>query len=906
MTVSLSFQAAGSATASADLGLVWEYLGVDGWSAVDSVTPSPERAGTLTASGSVGLTLPPVPLRQVGGRAGRWVRVRITAGGYGAPAEYEPVDPANPARGFRLKPGTGTLAPPRLHSLRLSYAARTVPRCLVQAGAFYREPGTGEEFDPFPAPSQLPPAYADQDPALYLGFDGLRPQQPLSLYVDVAAPEFSRPGLAGVAGAATAAGPEDTRLRWEYYDGSRWRELTVFDSTRDFTASGTVSLVTPADLAALARFDPVARVWLRVRSPANDPVGSPRVTAVHANAALAVAAVTVPAEVLGSSSGQPEQAFRTTRQPVQPGPQLLVAEPEALPADEAETLAAEEGPDAVAPRPDPTTGAERIWVRWHEVPNLVRSGPDGRHYTLDHSTGTVRFGDGLHGMIPPRGTANLTITYRCGGGSHGNLGPATVIQLGTPVPGVAAVTNPAAADGGADPETLDAVRERGAHALRHRDRAVAANDVEWLARQAAGTRVARAVCLPNLDRGIAPNPGWLSVLVIPAGDLPTPRPTPGLLSEVSGFLAARSSVSLTGPAAGKINVAGPAYLQVTVEADVVPRNLAESDRVTARLVAALDAFFHPVSGGPDGAGWALGRPVYASEVAQVLETVAGVSYVKTLALHPNLAQRRLHLAGATVPVAPTRLPAGSTVRTADGLRAGLLAQPVPARTLVGRIDVTGFREGDRVTVAADLTLLADPDPDPDPGAATRLRVAVSGGRLATGFPGGSVVVTADGAHRTRLRRGIPPTVDTPSPDIGLEVDLDDPPPLRAGDRLTVLYPFPTTVSTVTADIAGTLVLAVDPFPAGPVLPAGTIVTTLDNRIRAPASADQLAGPDGRLARLVLSDFAPGQPILLHPQGHQHRPLAAVAEAVTTVRDHVHLDPYVFAYSAGHRIRIAAS
>jgi hypothetical protein len=291
--------------------------------------------------------------------------------------------------------------------------------------------------------------------------------------------------------------------------------------------------------------------------------------------------------------------------------------------------------------------------------------------------------------------------------------------------------------------------------------------------------------------------------------------------------------------------------------------------------------------------------VYGSEVAQVLERVPGVSHVTRLALRPNQVQRRLRLTGSANPVTPARLPAGTAVRTADGLRAALLAQAVPAGVVLSRVDVVGFREGDRVTFALDLAVLAAP------AAGRPIQVAVAGGRLATGFPRGSVVVAGGGRYRTRLARGLAPAVE-PTAAARPLLDLQEVPPLAVGDRLTVLYPFPTEVGTVTADTPGTVLLTVDPVPAPAAgLPAGTIVTTVDGSVRAPLAADLPAGPDGRLDRLPLDDFGPGQPVLLGPPGEG--PLfTALADAVTPVTDHVHLDPSVFAYSAGHRLRIAAS
>jgi uncharacterized phage protein gp47/JayE len=924
--VTLSVDVAGG-TAATGLVLAWEYLGASGWTAVTGTAAFPTEAGTLTKTGAVQLTLPPVPLAQVGTQRGRWLRVRIGAGGYGGPVEYEPVNAADLSKGYRVKAGTGTLDPPRLRSLRLSYAARADPWCVVQAGDLHQP--AGAEFQPYPALAELPAPYADPGPVLYLGFAGLGPQQPVSLYVDVPVTELARPPLP--APPLPGAGDLGAGVRWEYFDGTGWRELTVFDGTADLTLSGLVSLITPADIAGLARFDLAPLTWLRVRAASNDPLTSQRITTVLANAATAVATLTVNGEVLGSGTGEPGQTYRAARTPVQPGQQLLVAEPQGLPADEAAVLAAELGPGVPVTRPDPggtgptgpspaglgsarsgsaglgsaragSAGGEQVWVCWHEVPNLVRSGPGSRHYTVDRATGTIGFGDGEHGLIPPRGAGNLVLSYRAGGGAAGNVPPGGAAQLRTPVPGVVSVGNPVAADGGADAEPLAAARERGARVVRHRGRAVAAADVEWLARQAAGTRVARAICLPNLDRRLAADPGWLSLLVIPSGAGATPRPAPGLVRTVADYLTARGPVSLAG-----LNVVGPAYLRVTVDADIVPRELAEADAVKQRIAAALDGYFHPVTGGPAGTGWTLGRPVFISEVAQLLAGVDGVSHLHALALTGNLVQTRLALAAS--PRAPVRLPAGCPVRTADGAVVGLLAGAIPAGAPIDRLDVTGFREGDQLTYALDLTVTAAPDAT----GTTQViqtggpRAVVfppgrAGGAAAMGFPRGSVVRA--GPHLTRLSRGLrlpAPTgeimLGDPPPAPTGEIRLVDPLPLAAGDRLTVYRPFASTVTGVRTGPDGGLTVTVRlPAPA-PAVPPGSILSTVDGRVRSPVLADLTGG------QLAVRGFAAGDPVVLGPGRPGDPELDAVAERADPVADHVHLEPYVFAYSAGHRIRI---
>ncbi len=57
---------------------------------------------------------------------------------------------------------------------------------------------------------------------------------------------------------------------------------------------------------------------------------------------------------------------------------------------------------------------------WKEVETFENHGPDDQVFTLDPTTGTVFFGDGERGRIPPAGST-IAATYRTGGGSAGNI-----------------------------------------------------------------------------------------------------------------------------------------------------------------------------------------------------------------------------------------------------------------------------------------------------------------------------------------------------------------------------------------------------------------------------------------------------------------------------------------------------
>ncbi|HEX6673740.1 MAG TPA: putative baseplate assembly protein [Actinomycetes bacterium] len=889
---------AGSGTAKAP-ELVWEYLGAGGWTALELM----EGTGidfTVTNS-AVTEPLPAVPRGELDGQEGRWVRVRLTAGGYGQPAEYEPVPNGT---GFRVKAGTGDLDPPRVKRVALSYSVQAEPAVLRQTGTVFTDltaaQRAGADLEAFVSPAALPEPLADRDPALYLGFDDLPAERPVTLYVAAAAPGL-RSGR--VVMRPPVAAPPSSPLRpaaWDYFDGSGWRPLAVLDGTRHLTTSGTVVFLAPADAAPLARFGREARTWVRARAGRDDPTDPRRLAGVFLNAVPAVQGATVADEPLGSSGGQPGQTLRLARPPVLPGQRLEVREPERPSGAERQVIELEEGPDAVRERLDAATGRPEVWVRWREVPNFVRSGPASRHYTLDRLSGTVTFGDGTRGLIPPRGAGNVHATYRTSAGPAGNVPAGSVTQLVSPLPAVARVTNPVAADGGAAAETVAGVRARGPQALRHRDRAIAGGDFEWLARQAAGTRVARATCLPNVNRDLRFEPGWVTLVVIPQGEEPKLEPGAELVATIERQLAARASAGLVQSLPGRVNVIGPGWVQVAVAADVVPWDLAMAEEAERRVVAALGRFLHPLTGGPAGAGWELGRDVYASEVAQVIERVPGVSHVTRLRLVPGAVQRRLAFAASARPIARVAAAEGSGVVTPDLRKAARLAAPVVAATLVDGLVVRGLEEGQRLAVVLDVRVAGT-----EPQGVVHGTPSERGSPF--GFPAGSLVVAADG-RSTRLVQGLPRVPPSGAPqDIVIRVeDVGLAGQLAAGDRLTIFAPSPVTVAGVAPGPPGVPVFTARlvPYDTDATLPAGTVLAAVDGPVRVPLAAG--AAPDpvtGTIDSLALEDFASGDEVLVESPDAGTAALVATVEQVTAVDDIVYLDPNVCVYAREHQIRM---
>jgi predicted phage baseplate assembly protein len=524
-----------------------------------------------------------------------------------------------------------------VQSLRLhcTYTDPSPPTaCLLCNDFHFDDVTSAAEFTPFAATN-------DTQPALYLGFDRPFANRPALLYAQVEPQPYD-------ANIVRDTSPASPQVVWEYaalpaqpQALCRWQRLEAQDETHTFAVRGLIAFVGPPDMARHAECGREL-YWLRARLESGAFPAPPCLRRLLTNTVWASQATTRHNEELGSSDGSPNQTFRTYQAPVLLGQQIEVREPEAPAPDEQMALVTLEGMDAITPIVDVAGQVQGAWVRWHAMPDFYTSGPRDRHYLFDHLSGEVRFGNGQHGMIPPQGRGNIRAArYRTGGGRQGNRPAGSITQLKSALAYIDSVTNLEPAGGGADQESLARAKEHGPHRLRHNGRSVAGQDYEDLALEAT-PEVARALAitprfnpldLPWIDRGsrpatapIHPRAGQVEVIIVPRSDAPQPIPSLALIAQVEAYLLARCSPTVT------LHVAGPAWMQVTVTATVVPTSLDTADALTATVAAALRRFLHPLTGGADGRGWAFGRQPHLSTLYALIEALPGVDHVPALAV----------------------------------------------------------------------------------------------------------------------------------------------------------------------------------------------------------------------------------------------------------------------------------
>ena len=397
------------------------------------------------------------------------------------------------------------------------------------------------------------------------------------------------------------------RIVWECYSASKqWLPLKdVIDNTRALTLSGGVIFKAPVHpVAATPTAHSIGGIpgaayqdkyFIRCRLSHGKYDCAPRISYVALNTVLARHAVKNDAGTF-RSSGRAGQIFMLGNKPVVPGSTKITV-----------------------------TISGKADVGWNEALSWDGIGPHDRTYVLLPEDASIIFGDGRIGCVPPA-DANLTVVYQAGGDVAGNMADGSLtsfVKTWTDL----TVTQPYAAIGGAAAETLNAAKARAVSELAAPTRAVTLEDFETLALATPGAPVARAFAIADYHPAMPciPVSGSTTVVVLPPCPEHKPEPTAALLHAVQCYLERRRVLT------SEVHVIAPHYATVAVSARLHIQAGANGRELVRIARAALEVFFHPLHGGPDGTGWPIGRSVYRSELLALLNGLNGVAYVDELA-----------------------------------------------------------------------------------------------------------------------------------------------------------------------------------------------------------------------------------------------------------------------------------
>lgn len=203
-------------------------------------------------------------------------------------------------------------------------------------------------------------------------------------------------------------------------------------------------------------------------------------------------------------------------------------------------------------------------------------------------------------------------------------------------------------------EGLDRAIRRGLESLSGRYRAVTSSDYEALTLEfmngLKGSLGGRVICVNNRDLEYGSvfeeKPAHVSVIVIPgtkdygqkgendgAGSEyldGNGQPSDLLKRKIKGFLDTRRLIATC------VHVVGPIYRDVRLKIWISPKENTAEKEVLREASNKIKGYLDPVTGGPDGTGWPLGRNLYHSELCALLEGVSGIDYVARLMIDDSV------------------------------------------------------------------------------------------------------------------------------------------------------------------------------------------------------------------------------------------------------------------------------
>lgn len=274
---------------------------------------------------------------------------------------------------------------------------------------------------------------------------------------------------------------------------------------------------------------------------------------------------------------------------------------------------------------------EVYWQDWTRVEDFDSSGALDTHFVFDEKANQIVFGDGIKGAIPEvvDDSSIRIIKLVTGKGSGGNVEAGKISEVVQPYDNRNIICkNSLPAGGGLDPESIEEAQLRARRGLSEVQRAVTFEDIEKLALSTPGLRVARAKAIVNSQKtSNGRETNWIDVVVVPYSNKAKPRPGKKFISMVCRHLNLHRLITT------EINVFPPEYVEVSVMATVVfkPGYKPDKDKVNNRL----KEFLSPLGDGDGRKGWEFGRPVYVSEIYEVIENIDGVDYVNSVKLYAS-------------------------------------------------------------------------------------------------------------------------------------------------------------------------------------------------------------------------------------------------------------------------------
>lgn len=511
-----------------------------------------------------------------------------------------------------LRPAIHTY--PTIENLKIGYSYEgryTAPGRLERIAGTKKEDITAGLFSDKPFTILSGNEYAED--AIYIGFDKKLTEGPVSIYFQL----------------SDNNNQNGVKVKLEYIGANGFTEMRFTDLTEDFTRSGTLMFLPPADMQD-ATIEGKKLFWLRL-SRAKKQKGTDKDVFLPKIVRMCLNAVVV-TNVQTSDEGDyyiedviPNASVSLGRDNILDA-EVWVNEVGYTRKEEMDYLL-ENFPERARAEYDFLGRVSAFYVLWDEVDSFDRA-PHRRCYRIDRMTGKIHFSDGYKCDMP-RVTTDVAFKARIRStdGEKGNLGEGEITSFTGAAPYIESVFNPIRAHGGSNLETIDHALDRCAGIMHSRYRLISETDYIRFCKEFSDSIDRTSIVTGQLIDG-SKNPADISVVLLMKDYADGAFSFHRIAALLQKEMLENCELTVS---ANNLHIVEPIFVDISVNVWAMVMDMDDAFEVQNEVKSVLSDYLAPVrSGGSDG--WDIGTLPKETQILMKLGVMRSKAVIQRITM----------------------------------------------------------------------------------------------------------------------------------------------------------------------------------------------------------------------------------------------------------------------------------
>ena len=413
------------------------------------------------------------------------------------------------------------------------------------------------------------------------------------------------------------------KLKWRYLTDGGWKPMNIADETESFTKLGLTVFLDNHGFVKKKLFGEEL-YWVAVSDTENayrtKRCGLPTVNAIYFNSVKAVNIDSHREEYFAMNVYTEDAEFDLSEGNILDF-ELYVNEFAYITGSEAQLLEKEDRIIRVAGNGGMDT---EIWVKWREVNSFAMENNTSRCYIIDRSRGSILFGNGRKGRIPPVSDVNnIRVIYTTGGGERTNADVGGIVSLERSYGFVSGVTNHKRFYGGCDTETVTQAMKRSAVMIRTQGKAITARDFETLTFNASRS-IKKLRCISGRNAYGSKERGAVTLVVLKKEHSEFSR----ISEDIREYLKDRLPGNIVSD--DSLYITEPTFVRINVRAEIKTKEINGIFELKKSVETCLADYFASFSGTDGDNAWRLGMVPNEQQIRSALLRLKNVEYIRNL------------------------------------------------------------------------------------------------------------------------------------------------------------------------------------------------------------------------------------------------------------------------------------